>query len=194
MSNIIVIDGNIGSGKTTVIRSLKDIHPCIEEAVDEWAPYLEQFYKDMNKNSLLFQMKVLQHHMKNRENTFKIVERSPVSCIHIFGQNLLDNNQLSNLDMKLMIDMNKDFGWYPKNIIYINTPPSVCYERIHERSRENEIIPLSYLESISKLYDNLYIHKYMNIDFNIPNIHIVDGTQNKDDLLNNIKSIINNIK
>jgi deoxyadenosine/deoxycytidine kinase len=192
MSNIIVIDGNIGSGKTTVIRSLKNEYNCVEEAVDEWAPYLEQFYKDMNKNSLLFQMKVLQHHMKNKQDIFKIVERSPLSCIHIFGKNLLDNNQLSNLDIKLLIDMNTDFGWYPQNIIYINTPPTVCYERIHERSRENEIIPLSYLESIDKLYNDLYISKTTN--FNIPNIHIVDGTKNKDDLLTDIKNIINNIK
>jgi deoxyadenosine/deoxycytidine kinase len=182
MSNIIVIDGNIGSGKTTVIRSLKNEYNCVEEAVDEWAPYLEQFYKDMNKNSLLFQMKVLQHHMKNKQDIFKIVERSPLSCIHIFGKNLLDNNQLSNLDIKLLIDMNTDFGWYPQNIIYINTPPTVCYERIHERSRENEIIPLSYLESIDKLYNDLYISKTTN--FNIPNIHIVDGTKN---IINNIK-------
>ncbi len=192
MSNIIVIDGNIGSGKTTVIRSLKNEYNCVEEAVDEWAPYLEQFYKDMNKNSLLFQMKVLQHHMKNKQDIFKIVERSPLSCIHIFGKNLLDNNQLSNLDIKLLIDMNTDFGWYPQNIIYINTPPTVCYERIHERSRENEIIPLSYLESIDKLYNDLYISKTTN--FNIPNIHIVDGTKNKDDLLTDIKNIINNTK
>jgi len=192
MSNIIVIDGNIGSGKTTVIRSLKNEYNCVEEAVDEWAPYLEQFYKDMNKNSLLFQMKVLQHHMKNKQDIFKIVERSPLSCIHIFGKNLLDNNQLSNLDIKLLIDMNTDFGWYPQNIIYINTPPRVCYERIHERSRENEIIPLSYLESIDKLYNDLYISKTTN--FNIPNIHIVDGTKNKDDLLTDIKNIINNTK
>lgn len=191
MSNIIVIDGNIGSGKTTALCSLKNEYNCIEEAVDEWAPYLEAFYKDMNKNSLLFQMKVLQHHMKNKENIFKIVERSPLSCIHVFGQNLLDNKQISNLDMKLMIDMNNDFGWYPQNIIYINTPPSICYERIHKRSRDNEIIPLSYLESISNLYDKMYINK--NTNLNISNIYIVDGTKDEADLSNDIKNIIRNL-
>jgi len=189
MSKSIIIDGNIGSGKTTVIRSLKKDYDCIEEPVNEWAPYLEEFYKDMKGKSLLFQMKVLQHHMNNKDtNKLRILERSPLSCIHIFGEKLKKDGYLSELDMKLMIDINKDFGWYPKNIIYINTPPDVCYNRIHERSRENEIIPFEYLESISNLYDNLYIKKIMNID--ISNIYIIDGTQSKEDIFNQIKTLI----
>jgi thymidylate kinase len=91
-----------------------------------------------------------------------------------------------------MIDMNNDFGWYPKNVIYINTPPEICYERIHIRSRENEIIPISYLESISNLYDNLYIKKNMGVE--IDNIYIVDGMKDKDELYEDIKEIINNMR
>jgi deoxyadenosine/deoxycytidine kinase len=196
MSNSIIIDGNIGSGKTTVIRTLmrdENLYKCIEEPVIEWAPYLEQFYKDMSKNSLLFQMKVLQHHMRNKScNNLEILERSPLSCIHIFGNKLKEDKYLSDLDMNLMIDMNNDFGWYPKNVIYINTPPEICYERIHIRSRENEIIPISYLESISNLYDNLYIKKNMGVE--IDNIYIVDGTKDKDELYEDIKEIINNMR
>jgi deoxyadenosine/deoxycytidine kinase len=193
MSNSIVIDGNIGSGKTTVIRSLCNEYNCIEEPVNEWAPYLQEFYKDMKGKSLLFQMKVLQHHMKNNKCDINyILERSPLSCIHIFGQKLKDDQYLSKLDIDLMVDMNKDFGWYPQNVIYINTPPKVCYDRIHERSRENEIIPYDYLQSISNLYDELYLNKSMNI--NIPNIYIVDGTQSKENILAEIKKIINVIR
>jgi deoxyadenosine/deoxycytidine kinase len=192
MANSIIIDGNIGSGKTTVIRSLQKFYNCVEEPVNEWAPYLDAFYKNMNKNSLLFQMKVLEHHMKNKNhNKLHILERSPLSCIHVFGKNLLDNKYLSDLDMSLMIDMNNNFGWYPKTVIYINTPPDLCYKRVNERSRENEVIPIEYLESISKLYDNLYINKNLGID--IENIYIVDGKQSKEDLLENIKNIISSI-
>jgi len=195
MSNSIIIDGNIGSGKTTVIQSLMNDdnkYRCIEEPVKEWAPYLEQFYKDMRNNSLLFQMKVLQHHMKNKNcNNLEILERSPLSCIHVFGKKLREDNYLSDLDMNLMIDINNDFGWFPRNIIYINTPPKICYERIHIRSRENEIIPMSYLESISKLYDDLYIKKTMNID--IDNIYVVDGKKEKYELYEDIKVIIDKI-
>jgi deoxyadenosine/deoxycytidine kinase len=193
MSKSIIIDGNIGSGKTTVIRSLKKYYECIEEPVNEWAPYLEEFYKDMKGKSLLFQMKVLQHHMKNKQSDkLRILERSPLSCIHIFGQKLKDDNYLTDLDMKLMIDMNNDFGWYPKNVIYINTPPDECYKRIHERSRENEIIPFKYLESISNLYDDLYVKK--NMGFNIEIVNIVDGRQSKDKILEEIRVIIDGMK
>jgi deoxyadenosine/deoxycytidine kinase len=189
MSKSIVIDGNIGSGKSTVIDALQSSYICVQEPMTDWAPYLEAFYKDMNKNSLLFQMKVLQHHMLNKNYTSKVIlERSPLSCIHVFGQNLYDTNLLSSLDMNLMIDMNKSFGWYPSNIIYINTPPQICYDRIHERSRENEIIPYHYLEAISKLYDDLYIKRTTNIFIN--KLFIVDGSQSKEKVLQDIKEII----
>lgn len=194
MSKKIVIDGNIGSGKSTVIKSLQNEYLCIEEPIEEWKPYLEAFYKDMNKNSLLFQMKVLQHHMLNKiyteDDKITIFERSALSCINIFGKNLLDTGYLSELDMRLLETMNILFGWSPSNVIYINTPPDICYERIHERSRENEIIPKSYLESISKLYDDLYIRKCMKLYIN--KIWIVDGSQTKEKVLDDIREIIKN--
>ena len=68
----VVIDGNIGSGKTHLIRLLKtkfSMIRVIEENVDEWEPYLKSFYENMQKNSLLFQMKVLEHHLRSGKQT-----------------------------------------------------------------------------------------------------------------------------
>lgn len=190
MEKSIIIDGNIGSGKTTVIRSLQSSYDCIEEPVGEWAPYLKAFYEDMKKNALLFQMKVLQHHMTNSHHKdLKILERSALSCIDVFGKKLHDDGILGELDIKLMNELNSEYGSYPKNIIYINTPPEICHKRICERARSNEVIPMEYLKSISDLYENLYIKNKLNIE----NLYIVDGTQPKDDVEKEVRSIINKL-
>lgn len=192
----IVIDGNIGSGKSTIIDLLKNnldntIYSFIDENIEDWEEYLTEYYKDIKKNSLLFQMKVLLHHLtkKNIENKICIHERSPISCINIFGQHLKNNNFLGNLDMRLMNSYNNEYGWEPDIIIYIKTTPDIAKRRVDKRSRNGETISLEYLKSISKLYDNLYSQK------KIRNIKIftIDGNLNIDDVLKNILIIIRNI-
>jgi deoxyadenosine/deoxycytidine kinase len=220
----IIIDGNIGSGKSTVISNLiSNGHLAIEEDVNSWAPYLKQFYGDMKLYSLSFQMKILQHHMLNKRNvcdnmsrkfqSYKIAERSPLSCIHVFGQNLLNNNYISELDLELMVDYNLSFGWNAKQVIYIKTDPETCFNRINERMRPGESIPLSYLQDIDKLYNNLYIVNDDDDDNNVVsitgnkygcinnyNIHhkcsviIVDGNKNKHDVMYDVENIVKQIK
>lgn len=182
----IIIDGNIGSGKSTILSLLKDDNfDVISEDVDDWKEYISQFYSDMGKFSLSFQMKVLLHHLnvynsiKNKESQF-ILERSPLSCLHIFGENLKEKGLLSELDLNLMKDYNKSFGWYPEYIIYIKTDPKVSYKRISERSRPGENIPLEYLKEIDNLYNKLYIQKN-NKDLNLK-VLVIDGNKSKEEV------------
>ena len=143
---------------------------------------------------------------------YKIVERSPLSCIHVFGQNLLNNNYISKLDLDLMVDYNHSFGWNAKQVIYIKTDPETCFNRINERMRPGESIPLSYLQDIDKLYNNLYTvsdnnnNNVESITYNIYdsnnnyNTHhkcavvIVDGNRSKFDVMNDVENIVKQIK
>ena len=81
----VVIDGNIG-GKTHLIRRLKSkfsMIRVIEENVDEWEPYQRAFMKICK--SLLFQMKVLEHHLRqNKQKMINFVYNRPLSCINVF--------------------------------------------------------------------------------------------------------------
>ena len=65
---IFTVEGNIGSGKTTLISQLKDVkfdkpHIVVFEKVDEWSKLkdnegqdiLSLFYKDKQKYSYIFQ-------------------------------------------------------------------------------------------------------------------------------------------
>jgi deoxyadenosine/deoxycytidine kinase len=191
----VVIDGNIGCGKSTVLEALKnvnnDLFKVVSEDIQSWKPYLEQFYQNMDKYALSFQMKVLLHHINNKLGKYEnlnILERSPLSCIHIFGQNLLNSNIISNLDMQLMKDYNNQFGWIPNIVIYIKTDPEICQSRINVRHRNGEDgIPLEYLKSIDKLYNEMYIDNKVNELYNKNiNIIVIDGNEDKDTVYNNI--------
>lgn len=194
----IIIDGNIGSGKSTVLNNLKvrcGINVVYED-VNDWKEYINQFYKNMEKFSFSFQMKVLLHHLKtfnqvkNNKN-INVLERSPLSCLYIFGKNLLNQGFISNIDYNLMIDYNEEFGYLPKNIIYIKTNPEICLKRIKERNRSGEDIPLNYLEEMDKLYNELYLNEenLQKLSKDIKVI-IIDGNKNKEEVLKEVEEKI----
>jgi len=205
----IIIDGNIGSGKSTVLNSLSEHFTnfkIVLEDLESWMPYLEQFYSNMEKHSLCFQMKVLEHHMKNRDLSKCVLERSPLSCIYVFGLNLLENSYISKLDYKLMQSYNDSFGWIPKTVIYIKTNPIICQQRVLERHRDGETIPIEYLNDIDNLYNDLYFSGSKRLDSNENmsigtiyyketdkfKVYIVDGNQSKDLVKNDVEWLIKN--
>mgnify|MGYP003343801965 CR=1 FL=1 len=53
---VIIIDGNIGSGKSTIIDRLKnDNLLTIPETIDNFQPWIKLYYENMNKFALGFQ-------------------------------------------------------------------------------------------------------------------------------------------
>ena len=76
---IVVIDGNIGSGKSTQVEMLKDLYTVHREPLDQWGNLLKWFYADPKRWALTFQMKVLKcfNALKDDPATTTIVERYP---------------------------------------------------------------------------------------------------------------------
>lgn len=197
----VVIDGNIGCGKSTLIQSLKELYKSItilEENVDEWKPYLTEFYKDMKSNSLKFQMKVLEHHLhcgkitSESSDSISIHERSPLSCIEIFGKDLLTSGFLKEIDIQLMKSYNTKLGWKPDVIIYLKSDTNIASSRCIERSREGEdTIPISYLNNISELYNKLYEKDISNQNEYI--VYTVNANNEKSVVLKEVDEIISKL-
>jgi deoxyadenosine/deoxycytidine kinase len=185
---IISLDGNIGAGKTTLLNMLKryitnmnikNIH-IIKEPVDLWerTGILEKFYKDKNKIGAFFQLFVLETlidalRSKINELTGKynmhyiITERSIESTRWVFAQMLYDDGIISKEEMKCyfyVYDSSENKKFIPLSIIYLNTPPEICAERIIKRSRGGE-------NSINDIYlqktNNYYINMISSIKENI---------------------------
>ena len=82
----IVIDGNIGSGKTTQLELLEQNGWSVKrEPLDEWP--LDLFYKDMSRWALLLQMKILQTLRPVRDGV-TVYERCLLSTRHVFWEYL----------------------------------------------------------------------------------------------------------
>lgn len=178
MKKIISIDGNIGSGKSTLIKKLQEKTNLvvITEPVDSWMKMydengknlLELFYENQEKYAFLFQLTAyitrLQTWRDANQDNIIISERSIWTDFHVFAKMLYDDKKITQLEYNIYLLWIQGFQQEFKleKIIYINTTPEKCYERIHKRNRDGEVIPLDYLKKchdyhVSYLSDRNYL-------------------------------------
>lgn len=144
MDTRISIEGNIRSGKLTLLRLLQKTETCsVEnkqngpiiffEPVDEWKN-LKLFSKNPKKYALLFQDEIIESLIRQREYSADwIRERSLVSCF-LFFTILLDQGYLTSDEWEELHDKileNKHL--FPDHIFYLRTTPEKCLERIRKR-------------------------------------------------------------
>ncbi len=157
----IVFDGNIGCGKSSVLKLLVDkstidLH-VYNEPLNDWSKWLDLFYSDMEKYSFGFQMRVLKSHLDKKDILNGIFERSPLSCQNVFGKLLHEDGMLNDIEWSLTNEFNNDYGWLPDIVIYLKCDPELCFERIKNRNRSNEkSIELDYLKRLHNKYEELY--------------------------------------
>ena len=143
---VITIDGNIGSGKSTILENLQKNHNQIVsfEPIQEWEPYLENMYKN-NIGHFDFQLKVYldRAFIQAKSNSILYMERSPKFTYETFIKVYKDNlTQQDNSILEYLYE-NVDHK-YNKNVvepviyIYLQSSPTICYNRIKQRDRESE--------------------------------------------------------
>tara|TARA_B110000483_G_C18166840_1_gene531649 strand:- start:1377 stop:2030 length:654 start_codon:yes stop_codon:yes gene_type:complete len=164
---VISIEGNIGSGKSTILNILKthfskNPEICfLTEPVLEWqkicdsdgVDIIQKYYENQEKYAFSFQMMAYITRLRTLRKAMKdgykyiVTERSPLSDKMIFAQMLYDDGKIEKINFEIY---NQWFSTFfediPKiNIIYIKTEPNIAEKRVHNRSRRGEDIPLSYL-------------------------------------------------
>jgi deoxyadenosine/deoxycytidine kinase/ribonuclease HI len=212
ISNIITIDGNIGSGKSTLYNKLQyhyrnnnDI--CfVPEPVDEWknivdnnnTPILTNLYKDTKKYAFRFQMMAYISRLNllrnARKQKYKLIisERCVQTDRNVFAKMLYDGG---NIEHDEYLIYNKWFDEFLDElniagIIYIKADPEICEDRVKKRGRAGEIIPLKYLQKCHE-----YHEEWLNKENNKLVINAnVDITSNIRVQNNWIKAIDNWIK
>lgn len=198
MTVIISVQGNIGSGKSTLVANLKKLlggnqRVCyLQEPVDEWKDIrdaegksiLELFYNDQEAYAFQFQMMAYISRLailnKALESNYDVIvtERSLATDKNVFCQMLHDNMKIKDVEFQIY---NKWFDEFQKNfpdenIVYIQTSPDVAHERVEIRNREGESIPLEYLTECHD-YHEKWIRSFPNA-----NVLTLDGNRdiNKD--------------
>lgn len=169
---MVLLEGNIGAGKTTVGRKIASsgLFSFIEEPTAVWregfaANMLDLFYSDTTRWAFTFQIcafvtraKTWDEVARHTDHQQVILERSIFCDRYVFAENCFRTGLFSEAEYQLYCGM-WDFtvSQYcdePDVILYLRTPAEVCLERIHDRGREEESgIPLDYLRQLEGLHD-----------------------------------------
>ena len=186
MVKIISIEGNIGSGKSTLIERLKvenNSFVYLPEPVDIWTTIkdahgkniLEKYYSDQKRYAFPFQMMAYITRLSQLREAVKkgeiiITERCLLTDRYIFAQMLFDTGKIEDIEYAIYLKWFDEFlDNNVSGLIYIKIDPDLCSKRIIERNRKGEDISLEYLKDCDR-----YHEKWMN-DTKLPTLILDDN-------------------
>lgn len=157
------IEGNIGTGKTTLLQNLAaDGYEISQEPVEKWqeSGILDLYYQDPTRWAFLFQINSMVTRMREVEkinNNITFVERS-IHSDKLFAKLCLENNNLTAKEHEVYLSLQ---DWTRENIkykidaiIYLRASPEISMERIKKRSRNEESnIPFEYIKQLHNKHD-----------------------------------------
>ena len=155
----VCVEGNIGSGKSTALEVLARRRPdltVVQEPVEEWEPLLAKFYEDRPRWSLALSLKVLLSSSRVPGEGCVVVERSPLSCRHVFSQLLFNEGSLTQEEWELFKEYCDVLGWLPDLVVYVHTPAEECFARTYVRARKaEEHIEPEYVRRVDFQYETM---------------------------------------
>ena len=96
--------------------------------------------------------------IKLNPNAVFISERSLFTDKFVFAKMLFDSGNIELINYKIYLKWFDTFAddFPVSKIIYVNTEPEICHQRIVKRSRTGESnIPLDYLQNCHKYHTNM---------------------------------------
>jgi len=194
---IISIEGNIGSGKSTFIKHMKESYPnfvYIQEPVDVWNTItdndnntiLSLFYNDQEKYAFSFQMmtyitrlSAIRKAIKDNPDKIIIMERSLNTDKNVFAKMLYDNGKISDIDFEIYNRWFDEFSIPVTKYIYLYTSPDISQQRINKRNRTGEeLISLDYLKVCHQSHERWL----NNMESNMLKLNV--SSNNDTDILN----------
>jgi len=173
----VVVEGNIGSGKTTFLEHFKKFSDEVEliaEPVEKWRNIkghnlLQMMYEDPARWSLTFQtyvqLTMLQNHTKDTNKNLKLMERSIFSAKYCFVENLMKSGKMPLSEYEVLsgwfdfllsspqVDLGVDL------IVYMRTSPEVALSRLMKRGRgEEHLIAKQYIDDLHQLHEDWLVN------------------------------------
>lgn len=174
-----IVEGNIGTGKSTFLKLIQSHIPHISvvfEPLHNWQSQvygqsiLSNFYTDPQRWAYTMETLAMacrvQEHLKEQANAypFRLMERSIYSGHYVFATNDFHNGFLSELEWNIYLQ------WFnflvsghckpPHGFIYLKASPEVSFARIQKRNRSSERgISLEYIEQIHACHEAFLIEQ-----------------------------------
>ncbi|MEA1873677.1 MAG: deoxynucleoside kinase [Bacteroidota bacterium] len=198
MNHYIVIEGNIGAGKTSFVRKyVEDINAraIYERFADN--DFLAKFYADPEKYAFTLEMSFLAdrfHQLKKELNTQELFSNGIVSDYFLMKSLIFARSTLSEDEYRLYRDIFEIIYQRlskPDIYVYLHKTPDTLLKNISKRGRTyEETITKDYLKSIEDSYFTFF-KQHSDLNPLIIDAENLDFVTNKNDYLQ-ICKIINN--
>lgn len=164
MEKFMAVAGNIGVGKSTLVKLLSEAlgwEPFYEPVTEN--PYLADFYEDMQTwgfhSQVYFLMRRLRiHRQLMKRNGSVIQDRSVYEDAEIFAHNLYLQDAISERDYSTYRELYQvlvEFLPPPDLVIYLRASVPTLLDRISKRGRDYErTISAGYLADLNELYES----------------------------------------
>lgn len=196
--NYISVSGNIGTGKTTLVKNLaKDLG--WQALIETPSSFLYNYYLDPKRWAFCTQIdyytQFIDHLLIIRKAKDKVLiqDRNIIETVEVFNKFQYSNNFLTEMEFKLLRNLHNKckqvIDLNPEILIYVYCPIDVLLERIKSRGKNYENnINLDYLTRLQGCYDN-----WIN-SFNFCPVISLDSDQynfnNKNDRIQIVEKII----
>ena len=174
----VVVDGNIGSGKTTQLGLLeKKGFPVFREPIDQWP--LEEYYKDKKRGIFPLHMAILR---TLRPRGPGVYERSLLSSRWVFWEWAKTKWTVPE-DETYDYFYNKHL-WHPDLYIFLAKSPEKCFEAIQKRGQTGDkFVTLEYLRELDDLYKKMVM--------NVPcQVHVINAEAPAEEIHEKILNIL----
>ncbi len=163
MKRYVVLAGNIGAGKTSLVRLLCDRlgwKPYYEPVTEN--PYLEDFYRDMSRWAFHSQVFFLTHRVRSHRSLMDdphtvVQDRSLYEDAEVFARNLALQGRMSGREWETYQGLYRTLITLlppPDLVVYLRASVPTLRKRIAQRGRDFEAaIPEEYLEELNALYE-----------------------------------------
>lgn len=195
MPLVILVEGLIAAGKSTFIY--KCLIPFLEtkglrvkvikEPVDKWVEcgILQRFYSDTTRWGYTFQAKAFHDRIMEAIRVYEeepkadvyIAERSPYSD-HIFMDVAHKDGKVDDLEYKMYREWwelwHRLLPYAPDLVVYLQTTPEVCMERLHARNRDGESkIPVEYQLKLLQGHEEVFGGANVELGpYDVPCMHL----------------------
>jgi deoxyguanosine kinase len=163
---LVVVEGPIGVGKTSLVRRLTETFGCaslLEEPDDN--PFLERFYRDPRGAAFATQLHFLFQRSRQLETLRQgdlfagngLVADFLFDKDRLFAELTLDEHELALYDQvysRLSMEAPR-----PDLVVYLQAPVPVLMERVRRRKRHAEQpLEADYLQRLSDAYTEFFYH------------------------------------
>lgn len=179
----IVIDGNIGSGKTTQLGLLEKKGWTVRrEPIEKWP--LEEFAKDPARWAFFFHMVILQTLRPLTTKQAVIYERSLLSSRWVFWPVMVKKVLVTPAEDAVYAKFYDQYAWYPDLYIFLAKDLDLAWEHIQQRHQAGDSgITREYLSELGQEYEQLIR--------NVPcRVHVVNANRPVEEIHKEICGIL----